>query len=261
MRPPSVRMPPKNFRLAGNADALDQKLGEATWPFGRREGRLPHGDGKAAITVDGRRSKKISTDNRSSGLERVIQWSMRFSPRRDRAAPRRVFRHDAALAIGHADLDAGYPRHGSRAPRTSDPPRRPARRVRRSRHCPGPSPAGFRRGRPIRARSWHSRMAARPGRAPACIRSAITAACLVSAPSSREITSAMSRPDSPSASSDSATCGSFAQATASACASAASSISSPSEIGLPGAQAQQVARRQVHRPRGRLHRRRRDGGS
>ena len=53
MRPPSVRMPPRNFTLAGNADALDQKLGERDLALGCGEGSLPHGDGKTAVAVDG----------------------------------------------------------------------------------------------------------------------------------------------------------------------------------------------------------------
>ena len=52
MRPPSVRIPPKNFRLEG-VDVLDQELGERGLALGRIEGSLPHGDGEAAVAVDG----------------------------------------------------------------------------------------------------------------------------------------------------------------------------------------------------------------
>ena len=58
------------------------------------------------------------------------------------------------------------------------------------------------------------RTAARPCPSARMRLSAITAAWRVSAPSSREITAAMSRPASPSSSSAAATCGSFAQARA-----------------------------------------------
>ena len=43
----------KKFQAPGNADVFDQKLGERDLTLGRREGSLPHGDGKAAVAVDG----------------------------------------------------------------------------------------------------------------------------------------------------------------------------------------------------------------
>ena len=92
---------------------------------------------------------------------------------------------------------------------------RPARRAvaRTPSHCPDPWRAGFRRGRPNRAPQTHRRRAARHS---LCLRircSAITAACRVSAPSSREITAATSTcADLFGKAARCATCGSCAQA-------------------------------------------------
>ena len=74
--------------------------------------------------------------------------------------------------------------------------------------------------------------------------SAITAAWRVSAPSSREITAAMSRPARPSASSAAATCGSFAQARAERMGILGLVDLVAERDRLAGAQPQQVARRQ-----------------
>ena len=78
MRPPSVRIPPKTFKLAGIWMPSTSSLANATSPLGGREGSLPHRDGKAAVTVDGPQIKEDIDRQQSSGLERVIQCSTRL---------------------------------------------------------------------------------------------------------------------------------------------------------------------------------------
>ena len=88
-------------------------------------------------------------------------------PCRERAAPWRVLRHDAAAAIGHADLvqDVGDAAAKAANQRSSA---RPARLRRTPAHCPGRSRAGSRRGRPSPAPRARKDTAARRGPCSAC---------------------------------------------------------------------------------------------
>ncbi len=119
------------------------------------------------------------------------------APGRQRAAPLRILGHDAARAIRHADLVQNV-RHVNRErlePEVLAPAR--GRLQRRPAHCPDPSRAGFRRGPPSRAPPAHRDDGAAPCPLAIIRCSAMTAARRVNAPSSREITAAMSRPADP----------------------------------------------------------------
>ena len=179
-----------------------------------------------------------------AGCERPIQSAMRVAPGRERAAPLRVLRHHAALAIGHADLVQDVGDVAAELRRTSGPPRRPARLRRRPAHCPGPSPAGSRRGRPSPAPRPHRGTAARRGRRSRMRGSAITAAWRVSAPSSREITAAISRPARLPPAARPRPAAASPRRRASAWTSAACVDLVAERDRLAGAQPQQVARRQ-----------------
>ena len=122
----SIRPPRCGCRreISGCRESLmssTRSLANATCPSAAAKAACRTAIARAPSPWTARRSKKISTDNRSAGSEREIQWSMRVLPRCDRAAPGGVFRHDAALAIGHAGLVQDIGDVGSRTLRTSDP--------------------------------------------------------------------------------------------------------------------------------------------
>ena len=141
----------------------------------------------------------MSTDSRSRGLRTADPVGDARAPGRERAAPLRILRHDAALAIRHADFvqDVGHVHRRSSSNQRSS----------------GPSGRAF--GEDQRVVLVHREQALAAARRaehrkrircraaapcpPAIMRcSAMTAARRVSAPSSREITAAMSRPPTPS---------------------------------------------------------------
>ena len=84
--------------------AFDQKLGERDLALGRSEGGLPHRDGKTAVAVDGAQVEKDVDGQQIRGIGARDPVVDPIPPRCDRTAPRRVLRHHATLAIGHADL-------------------------------------------------------------------------------------------------------------------------------------------------------------
>ena len=119
MRPPSVLKRPSQLSPGSTAPAVSaSSLAKAASPAARSKPSRQSVSAKPASPCTPRRSKKMSTDSRSCGSERPIQWRTRA--RQVASEPRHggVLRHDAALAIGHAGLveDVGDVRAERREP-------------------------------------------------------------------------------------------------------------------------------------------------
>src|SRR5215211_124746 len=103
------------FGLAG---CFRQQLGKADLAVRQGEAFSPQRGGKAEIAVDGAKIEKDIDRHQVTGVRAPDPIGDALSPRRGRAAPLRIFRHDAAAAIGHADLmqDVGDMDRESREP-------------------------------------------------------------------------------------------------------------------------------------------------
>ena len=154
-------------RRLDRARGIGEQLGEAGSPRAASNASR-HRSRRARVAVD---TAQIEEDVDRQEILRVraadpLRDALRARSRASRA--RAGSSPSRRPAIGHADLvqDVGDVRR--QAPRTSDPPGRPARPRRTPARCPGPWPAGSRRGRPSPAPQARKGRAARPARRRPC---------------------------------------------------------------------------------------------
>ena len=104
MRPFSVWKPPRKVMPNSTSPAASaNNLAKATLPCAASKAARQSVVCQRDIAMHADRSKKISTDNRSAELERVIQSAIVRS-RSHASHATGGYGHHAALAIGHADL-------------------------------------------------------------------------------------------------------------------------------------------------------------
>src|SRR6266540_1139121 len=94
----------EKFQGGWNRDALDQEFGERDLTLGGCESSLPHGDGKIRIAVDSVQIEENIDGQEVRGSRAHDPVVDPVPPGCDRAAPKRVFCHDATPAIRHTDL-------------------------------------------------------------------------------------------------------------------------------------------------------------